>query len=185
MKEKRFTATKIAEILGDALEVQEVDRENMHHRVRYLAKKHYLFGGRIIDNRGTLDFPVSEVFRAAILCEFLAFSMDVKVASAALEEAAKLRLPPSSYPASARTDSGWSFSGGLGTVVRGVEFGEDWFLVVELRRSGRSGVAGLVGRYVRAKDQEPDVNEIFGRAAPATFFTVRLTNLFAEILERL
>ena len=185
MEERRLTATNIAEILGNALEVQEADRENLHHRVRYLAKKHYLNGGRKIDHRGTLDFPVSEVFRAAILCEFLAFSMDVKVASAALEEAEKLQLLPGSYPASARTDSGWSFSGGLETVVRSVEAGEDWLLVVELRRSGRSGAAGLVGRYARANDHRPDVDDIFGRAATATFFTVRLTKLFAEILEGL
>lgn len=181
MKEKRFTATNIAEILGDALEVQDADRENLHHRIRYLAKKHYLNGGRKIDNRGTLDFPVSEVFRAAILCEFLAFSMDVKIASTALRDAEELCLPPGSYPNSARTDGGWLFSGGLGTVVEGVSAGEDWLLVVELRRSGPSGAAGLVGRYARASIQLPDVDVIFGRAATATVLTVNLTKLFTEI----
>jgi hypothetical protein len=186
MQEDRRTATQIAEILAAALEVQEEDKENLHHRVRYLAKKHYLRGGRAIDKRGTLDFPVSEVFRAAILCEFLAFSIDVKVASAALKQAETAYRPGvGNYPASAKKEGGWAFSDTLSTVLQGVRAGEDWWLVVELRRSGTSDGAGLVGRYAHSEEERTDVDAIFGRSPAATVLRVSLTKLYGNIMDRL
>lgn len=186
MEEKRLTATNIADILAPAMEVQDFDRDNLHHRVRYLAKKHFLLGGRTIDKRGTLEFPTSEVFRAAILCEFLAFSMDLKVASSALEQAERDFRPPfGNYPNSARQDGGWTFSDCLGTVLRGFDAGETWWLIVELRRSGASDAAGLVGRYAHADEERADVDAIFGRVPAATVLKVNLTKLFEKILERL
>lgn len=186
MEEKRLTATKIAEIVAAALEVQDEDKDNLHHRIRYLAKKRYLIGGQKIDNRGTLDFPASQVYRAAILCEFLAFSMDVKVAAAALTQAdANFHPRVENYPNSARQDGGWTFLDCLGTVLRGIKTGEDWWLVVELRRSGTSEGAGLVGRYAHADEQKIDVDAIFGRAPVATVLKVNLTRLYGKILEKL
>ena len=186
MQEDRLTATQIAEILAAALEVQEEDKDNLHHRVRYLAKKHYLRGGRTIDKRGTLDFPTSEVYRAAILCEFLAFSIDVKVASAALEQAETAYHPGAlNYPSSAKTDGGWTFPDPLSTVLRGVRAGEDWWLVVELRRSGTSEGAGLVSRYAHSEEERTDVDAIFGSAPAATVLRVSLTKLYGNIMERL
>ena len=186
MQEDRRTATQIAEILAVALEVQEEDKENLHHRVRYLAKKHYLHDGRTIDKRGTLDFPISEVFRAALLCEFLAFSIDVKVASAALKQAETAYRPGvGNYPASAKKEGGWAFSDTLSTVLQGVRAGEDWWLVVELRRSGTSDGAGLVGRYAHSEEERTDVDAIFGRAPAATVLRVSLTKLYGNIMERL
>lgn len=182
MKEQRYTATRIAEILGDALEVQEADKESVHHRVRYLAKKEYLRNGQKIDKRGTLDFPASEVFRAAILCEFLAMSMDVKVALTGMREAEALRFPPGEYPASTKTPGGWSFSGGLSQAIRGVESGEEWLLLFELRRSGEVGGGGPVAKYVLADEDQPDVNDIYGRTKAATVLTVNLKSLFTPIL---
>lgn len=186
MQENRLTATQIAEILAAALEVQDEDKENLHHRVRYLAKKHYLRDGRTIDKRGTLDFPTSEVYRAAILCEFLAYSIDVKVASAALEQAeADYRPGVANYPASAKRDGGWAFSDVLGTALQGIRAGEDWWLIVELRRSGTSDGAGLVGRYAHSEEERTDVDAIFGRAPAATVLRVSLTKLYGNIMERL
>lgn len=186
MQEERLTATKIAEILAAALEVQIEDKDNFHHRVRYLAKKKYLHNGREIDKRGTLDFPVTEVYRAAILCEFLAFSMDIKVASAALKQAEDdFRPRVGNFPHSARKGGGWAFSDCLNTVLRGIEAGEVWWLVVELRRSGTSDGAGLVGRYAHSEEERTDVDAIFGRAPAATVLRVNLSTLYGKILERL
>lgn len=186
MQEDRLTATQIADILAPALEVEAEDKENLHHRVRYLAKKHYLRGGRAIDKRGTLDFPATEVYRAAILCEFLAFSIDVKVASAALKQAeADYRPGVGNYPASAKKDSGWAFSDVFSTALKGIRAGEDWWLVVELRRSGTSEGAGLVARYAHSEEERVDVDAIFGRAPAATVLRVSLTKLYGNIMERL
>jgi hypothetical protein len=186
MQDDRFTATQIAEILAAALEVQEEDKENLHHRVRYLAKKHYLHDGRKIDKRGTLAFPVSEVFRAALFCEFLAFTIDVKVAAAALKQAqAEYRPGVGNYPVSAKKDGGWAFSDVLNTARQGIRAGEDWWLIVELRRSGTSDGAGLVGRFAHSEEERTDVDAIFGRAPAATVLRVSLTKLYGNILKRL
>ena len=186
MDEKRFTAANIADVLADTFEVQDEDKGNLRHRVRYLAKKHYLRGGKAIDKRGTLDFPTSEVFHAAILCEFLSLSMDIKIASSALKQAEKdFRLSPGNYPDSARRHGGWAFSGYLETVLRGIEADEDWWLVVELRRSGTIDAAGLLGRFTHANEQRADVDATFGRAPAATVLKVNLTKLFGKILENL
>ena len=185
MEETRLTATQIGDILVAALEVRAEDKSNLHHRVRYLAKKQYLGDGRTIDNRGTQDFPTSEVYRAALLCEFLAFSIDVKVASTVLKQAEKgFRLNIRNYPVSARRDGGWAFSDWLDTILNGINYGETWWLLVKLGRSGTSHGAGLIGSFAHAEEERVDVDFIFERAAAATVLKINLTTLYGQIRER-
>lgn len=186
MSDKTYTATYISDVIGNAQEVQASAKDILHRRTRYLSKKHYLHHGRKLDDRGTLGFPVSEIFRAAIYCEFLALSMDIKVASAALEEAEKLRFAPGNYPASMQTNGGWPFDeGGLAAAVHGVDTGEEWLLVVEIKRSNQSGGAGLLAHYTVIGHEKPNVDVILGSAVTATTLTINLKTLFTGLLDQL
>jgi hypothetical protein len=183
MTEDQFSASQIGEILADALEVSTEARNNLQHRVRYLAKKNYLKEGRKIDQRGTLQFPTSEVYRAAILCEFLNLSMDMKIAIGILERAERFN-PIGELPESARIKDGggYTFHGGLSDAVRGIAFGEKWKLIVTLQRSGYESDAGIAARYVSPKESSVNVDRLFGRAAAATIVAIDLTALFEKIV---
>jgi hypothetical protein len=181
MSDNRYTATQIADLLADALEYQDSAKSNMHHRVRYLAKKSYLAHGKSIDNRGTLDFPVSEVYRAAVFCEFLGMSMDMKIAASALQRAESLHLGPN-MPESARVEGGWQFSGGLAAAVRGVNAGENWKLFVVLKRSGHSTDAGLHAFYTWSEEARESIDELYGRNEAATKMVIDLTRLFKNLV---
>jgi len=176
----RFTATQIADLLADALEYQDSAKSNMHHRVRYLAKRSYLANGKSIDNRGTLDFPVSEVYRAAVFCEFLGLSMDMKIAASAMQRAENLHLGLDK-PKSARVEGGWQFSGGLAAAVRGVKAGEHWKLFVVLKRSGHSADAGLHAFYTWSEDARESIDDLYGREEAATKMVIDLTKLFKNL----
>lgn len=183
MTEDQFSASRIGEILADALEVSTEARNNLQHRVRYLAKKNYLSEGRIIDQRGTLQFPKSEVYRAAIMCEFLNLSMDMKFATAVIKMAERFN-PIGEPPESAwiTGGGGFSFHGGLSDVVRGVSSGEQWSLMLTLQRSGYDSDSGIAARYVSPNESSVNVDRLFGRAPAATIVAVDLTALFAKIL---
>lgn len=186
MDNRRHTATNISDVIGNVQEVQDSAKDVLQRRIRYLSKKHYLRGGREIDKRGTLDFPFSEVFRAAIYCEFLALSMDIKVASAALQKAEELRFVPGNYPVSMQTDGGWRFDdGGLAAAVHGVGSGEEWLLVIEIKRSGENGNAGMVAHYTVVGHQKPNVDVMLGSAVTATTLTISLEKLFTGLLNQL
>jgi len=184
MAENRFTATQIGDILADALEYSDESRSNLRHRVRYLAKKHHLLNGCKIDERGTLEFPKSEVYRAALYCEFLGLSMDIKVAAQALQQAEDFK-PFLNKPESARVDGGWNFSGGLSSAVRGVGAGEKWKLVILLQRSGHSTEAGLKSFYTWENDRSTDVDAILGREGASTALDIDLCSLFGSLLHRI
>lgn len=186
MSDQKYTATNMSEIIGNAQEVQDSAKDILHNRTRYLSKKKYLCDGSELDKRGTLGFPVSEVFRAAIYCEFLALSMDIKVASTALQKAEKLRFAPGNYPASMQTDGGWPFDkGGLAAAVHGVDAGEEWLLVIEIKRSGESVGAGLVAHYSVVGHEHPNVDVMLGSAVTATTLTINLKTLFTGLLGQL
>lgn len=181
MDEKRYTATQIADLLADALEYQDSAKSNMHHRVRYLSKKGYLRHGKSIDNRGTLDFPPSEVYRAAVFCEFLGLSIDMKVASSALQRAEDYH-PMLNKPESSRVKGGWQFSGGLATALRGASVGEQWKLFVVLNRSGHSADAGLTAFYTFLGEGRETIDDVFGREEAATILVIDLTKLFKNLI---
>ncbi|MCA2012902.1 hypothetical protein LCM17_15500 [Cereibacter sphaeroides] len=183
MTEDQFSASKIGELLADALEIAEEARNNLQHRVRYLAKKEHLQYGRAVDGRGTLHFPKSEVYRAAILCEFLSLSMDMKIATEVLRNAERY-TPIGEPPDSARIKGGggYIYHGGLSTAVRGVAAGEQWTLMLTLQRSGYISDAGMSARYVSPKDASVNVDRIFGRAPAATIVAIDLTALFERIV---
>lgn len=183
MDEHRYTATNIADLIADALEYDDEAKRNMHHRVRYLAKKGHLQDGRAIDKRGTLDFPASEVYRAAIYCEFLGLTMDIVAASTALQRAEEFH-PMFDKPESARVEGGWHFSGGLASAVRGVRTGEHWQLFVVLKRSGHSTEAGLSAFYTWSEEQIENVDKIYGREAAATSVRIDLSELFKNLVRK-
>jgi hypothetical protein len=183
MTEDQFSATRIGEILADALEFAADARQNLQHRVRYLAKKEHLQHGCEVDGRGTLHFPKSEVYRAAILCEFLSLSMDMKIATEVLRKAERYN-PSGEQPDSARIEGGggYIYHGGLSTAVRGVAAGEQWTLILTLQRSGYMSDAGIAARYVSPKEASVNVDRLFGRAPAATIVAIDLTALFAKIV---
>ncbi|RCW84121.1 hypothetical protein [Paracoccus lutimaris] len=183
MAEDQFSASRIGEVLADALEFATDDRDNLQHRVRYLAKKGHLKHGREVDGRGTLHFPKSEVYRAAILCEFLSLSMDMKIATEVLRKAERYN-PIGEQPDSARIEGGggYIYQGGLSTAVRGVASGEQWTLKLTLQRSGYMSDAGIAARYVSPRETSVDVDRLFGRARSATIVSIDLTALFEKIV---
>jgi len=185
MEDERYTATQIAELLCDALEVTHDAQNNLHFRVKYLAKKAHLRGGRKTDARGTLDFPKSEVFRAVLFNEFLGLSMDIAAAAKALDQAEDFH-PMGQHPQSARAPggSGWNYRGGLASAVRGVAAGELWHLVLTLQRSGHSSNAGLRAQYTWSDENVEEADRVLGRKAAATTVTVNLRLLFEDLIER-
>lgn len=181
MSEKRYTATQIADLLADALEYQDSAKSNVRHRVRYLAKKNHLAHGKSIDNRGTLDFPVSEVYRAAVFCEFLGLSMDIKIAKSALQRAESLHVGLGK-PDSARVEGGWQFGVGLDPAIRGIKAGENWKLVVVLKRSGHRSDAGPQTFFTWSEETRESIDEFYGREEAATTIFIDLNKLFKNLI---
>lgn len=183
MTEEQFSASRVGEILADALEVSTEARSNLQHRVRYLAKKGYLKHGREVDRRGTLLFPKSEVYRAAILCEFLNLSMNMQIATDVLRMAERYN-PHGKLPESAQIKGGggYIFRGGLSAAVQGIAAGEQWTLMLTLQRSGYLSDAGISARYLSSTETSANIDGRLGRAPAATTVTVDLTALFAKIV---
>ena len=183
MTEDRYTATRIAEEITLALGVSGEAESALQHRVRYLAKKGHLQDGKKVDARGTLEFLKIEVFRAALFCELLAASMDVRSVRDALEQAQDFHPGAGQYPDSARTEGGWTYQGGgLGAALQGVFAGEKWTLVLSVMRPGFNDEGGLRAFYTWEGNERENVDQLMGRKPEALKIIVDLNVLFSGLI---
>lgn len=189
MADSKFTATQIGEIICDAWKLHPVERDNLQHKVRYIAKKQYLRHGSKADARGTLKFPKSEIYRAALFCEFLDADVDIRKVSEAVNQAETYR--PLKNPESARAKSGGGFNypGGLATAVRGVAFGESWRLLLTRMRSSLADARGTYGRYVWSGEEEAESDTaalavLYGKPHAALIQSIDLNAAFHDIVKK-
>jgi hypothetical protein len=186
MSKTEFTASQIAGALSVSFGEEESANSKLHHRIRYLAKKEHLVNGRKVDDRGTLVFPKTEVYRAALYNELLSLTMDVGMAANAINKAEAYN--PRVHPGSAKgSKGGYNYSGGLPTSVRGVEAGEEWALILTVARAGHSSEANISAQYLwqgeeRSIDDQDFLDAIFGRNRCATRLRIDLKELFAPLI---
>jgi len=191
MSDEKFTATQIGEIICDAWGLEQGARNNLQHKVRYTAKKGYLRNGTKADARGTLEFPKSEVFRAAIFCEFLEADADINRIGEAINHAE--RFTPTVNPASARAPKGGGFEysgGGLAVAVRGVAACENWRFIVSRARSPLADGKAIYGRYLWSGEDESDddskaLSIFYGKPHAALIQEVDLNAAFGDIIKKI
>lgn len=161
---RTYTASEIAEITSDAASLRGEGRKDQAHRTRYCAKRGLLKDGSVIDKRGTLVFPVLEVFRAAALVELQRCGIESASVATALNRVPDL----------------------LPSAVEGVAAGKQQTLVLRLMRPGSVVGSGALEAAVvsGAADQSP-IYSSGKKALSVAAVVVNLNALIEPILTRL
>lgn len=181
----KVTVTEIADLICQAQGLRLKDHLSLHNRIRYLAKKGFLQDGVRIDDRGTLAFPLLEVYRAAIFADALALCLDGS-ALKAIQEAAP-RFGDTQPSPSMRIGGGVHSRGGLKDAIRGVDAGEPWNLSLRVQQPGHSTAERLIAEFVYGGDTtaaeiDARANRIFGRKPSRAFAAFVLADIFASII---
>lgn len=183
-----FTASDMHKILCKANGLEETSERALLTRVRYMAKRGLLHGGKAIDDRGTWAFRAIEIYRCAILAELAGIAMDVR-AFQSIFEAAGRGFPMGRLAAPSMTQDGLIRSqGGLIDAINGVSANERWSLQIELRRSGMLTPEGMFAEFIweGATDRAPEANEAeqnLNQQPVRTRVSVDLFLLFKPLIE--
>ncbi|WP_323768159.1 hypothetical protein [Antarctobacter sp.] len=185
-----YTVTEISHLLCEADGL--TDREDVkvtHERVRHLAKRGFLRGGKEIDDRGTKVFPETEVFHAAVLCDLLSIDMGAPILRKVTEAAQAMPLlDVNQWAPSQRGDGVRRSSGGLQDAIRGASAGERWGLTIRQEQPGRSvpaQVHAAFGWLDAPGGNGDDVAAILGWKPNRLRVVLEMTELFTAISERL
>lgn len=138
----RYTVTEIADCICQADDLTLADHQTTHSQVRNAVRRGLLKDGEVIDQRGTVAFPVVEVYRARVIKAFADLSIDMVFIRDALEASASkstLAFDPADRPERLRLGAGWHSKGALIDAIEGVGAGEKWELRLRLRAPGSGG----------------------------------------------
>jgi hypothetical protein len=181
----RYTISDIASVLEADSINRPGDWADAHRRVRGYATRELLEGGKVVDRRGTVDFPVEECFRAALLDALSAHEMNhyslAVICDAGAEKLFQARFAPSQHVGGVAKPEG-----GFLDAVRGVAAGEQWDLRVCTYAPAAVELEGFLGsraKYVRfewAGDQIP--LDRYDGSKPRTELRVDLTALWSPIV---
>jgi len=201
-RERLFSATEIAEIIGEVDNLGPEDQETTHNRIRYLTKRTYrneagaelplLQDGEQIDARGKRAYPLREVYRTAIFNDLMSLAIDVRALQAVVDAASRetplSHLATNERPASLRVDGGWKSHGGLVDAVRGVSQGEQWTLVLAYKHGGHSRDGRIAAWFVPDSkswaEAQAETDSIYGARRIRTVLQIDLAELFGPIIEQ-
>ena len=179
----RFTVTEIADLICRADGLTLSDHGRAHHQVTNAVRRGLLKDGETIDRRGTVAFPLLEVYRARIIKAFADLSIDMVFVRDALERAAlsgSLSFDEAERPERMRTEGGWYSRGPLVDAIEGVAAGEAWELRLRLRAPGLGGGQSRVdARFVWLDRPEKTTDRVEALKGPVQAeVRLDLTNLF-------
>lgn len=182
-----YTASQMHDAYCKASGLDPQKNPSILNRFRYMAKRGLLAGGTIIDERGTYAFPKIEVFRASIYTELAGVAMDIRAFGPIGEAAARRHPDGLRVPSSMKRDGGFYSRGGLWDSIHGVAQGENWTLLIELKRPGISTEGGMTAEFIcddvaTTPGTSEAVDTILGRKQVRTRVSVDLGNLFRPLI---
>lgn len=179
MAQHRLTVTEIAERLCVADGLTLSDHSGAYGRVRNIVRSNFLQGGEIIDARGTLAFPSSELCRARILALLATMDMNLATVGPLIGRAAS-DARPATWPDRCRVDGGYQWRG-LADIVDGVAAGEPWHLRIRQYPPGNHHGQRLTATFVCGDDNDSDlVDQVFG-STPLATLSLNLSRVFAGL----
>lgn len=178
----QMTVTEIAEAICEADDLRLADHTRAYSQVRTAVRRGLLRGGIEIDKRGTLAFPVTEVYRARIFNALADFSIDLAAVGDEIEASINRAVTKVKRPlgkASAGTQPSFE------TIIRGARAGDLWRLEIRLYKPGHESGRRLVARLFLEGDPVPSprVEEAFGTGPAQAVLTLDLVELFRGLPE--
>ena len=175
---RRFTVTEIAEAICQADNLKLADHTRAYSQVRTAVRRNLLADGEIVDARGTLAFPATEVYRARLLNALADYSIDLAVIGGVIDHAIRDVRPPLDHTGL------WS---GFESVIEATQrkTSAPWSLVVSLYRPGFNHGKRLTASIVPGNGSRPDhmdrIDDSFGTGAPQGRLVLDLNTLFANL----